>query len=220
VFRCAIVEAFDEGEQGHARLRLGLEPAAVQEFAFERGEKALRHGVVVGVANRAHGGANARLAAAVAESDGRVLRALIRMVDHASRLADRERHVQRRKHNVGVQRQRHRPANDPPAEHVENDGEVEKAGPGWNKSDIGDPKPVGRFGLEGALDQIGRLAATIAHRRFDKTAAADAGQTGGFHQPRDALAADGQAAFDKFGVDARAAIGPVRGRVDGADALD
>jgi len=142
------------------------------------------------------------------------------MVDHAFRLADGERHVQRRKHDIGVQRQRHRPANDPPAEGVEHDGEVEKAGPGWNVGDVGDPKHVGRAGCKAALDKVGRLAAAIAHGRGHKTAAADASQTGGFHQPRDALAADGQAALDKFGMDARAAIGPVRGRVDGADALD
>jgi hypothetical protein len=34
-----IVEAFDEGEQGHAYLSLRLEPAAGQEFAFERSKK-------------------------------------------------------------------------------------------------------------------------------------------------------------------------------------
>lgn len=113
-----IVETLDEGEHRHARFSLRLEPAAVQQFAFERGEEALRHGVVVGVANRAHGGANARLAAAVAESDGGVLRALIRMVDHAFRLADRKRHDQRRQHDIGVERQRHRPAYDPAAEGV------------------------------------------------------------------------------------------------------
>jgi Protein of unknown function (DUF2699). len=142
------------------------------------------------------------------------------MVDDTLRLADRERHVQRRQHNIGMKRQRHRPAYDPPAEHIENDGEVEKAGPGWNIGDIGNPKPIGRFSLEGTLDKIGRLAAAIAHGRGHKTAAADARQTGGFHQPGNALAADAQAAFGEFGLHARAAIGPVRGRVDGADALD
>ena len=167
-----IVEAFDEGEHGHARLGLGPEAAAVQEFAFERGEKALRHSIVVGVANRSHGGTNARLAAAVAEGDGCVLRALIRMVDHAFRLADGERHVQRRKHDIGVQRQRHRPANNPSAEGVEHDGEVEKAGPGWNAGDVGDPKHIGRAGGKAALDKVGRLAAAIAHGRGHKTAAA------------------------------------------------
>ena len=51
------------------------------------------------------------------------------MVDHAFRLADGERHVQRRKHDIGVQRQRHRPANDPPAEGVEHDGEGQEKKP-------------------------------------------------------------------------------------------
>jgi hypothetical protein len=34
-----IVEAFDEGEHGQARLGLRLKAAALQQFAFERGER-------------------------------------------------------------------------------------------------------------------------------------------------------------------------------------
>ena len=79
---------------------------------------------------------------------------------------------------------------------------------------------LGAAAGKAALDKVGRLAAAIAHGRGHKTAAADAGETGDFHQPSEALAADGQASLDKFGMDARAAIGPVRGRVNGADALD
>src|SRR6202166_3861278 len=104
------------------------------------------------------------------------------MVDHIFWPAYRERHVQCREHHIGVQRERHRPAYDPAAEYVEDDREVEKAGPGWNVSDIGYPEHVGRFGLECTLHQIGRPAAAVAHRRCNKTAAADTGETGGLHQ--------------------------------------
>jgi hypothetical protein len=33
---------------------LGLEPAPVEKLAFQRGEEALAHGIVVGVSDRAH----------------------------------------------------------------------------------------------------------------------------------------------------------------------
>jgi hypothetical protein len=54
-----IVPSFDE--LGDGRLRLGLvqEAAAVDRLAFERGEEALAHGVVVGIADRTHGRADA-----------------------------------------------------------------------------------------------------------------------------------------------------------------
>ena len=46
-----IVPAFDEFEDGHTRLGLGLELPAVEEFAFEVCEEALAHRVVVRVAD-------------------------------------------------------------------------------------------------------------------------------------------------------------------------
>ena len=49
-----VVPTFDEAEAGHLGLDLGREPAALQQFAFERGEEALAHGVVVGIADRSH----------------------------------------------------------------------------------------------------------------------------------------------------------------------
>ena len=72
-----IVPALDELENGDARLSLRTEAAPINKLAFERGEEALAHGVVVAVANRAHGRAHAGLPAAIAKSDGRVLRALV-----------------------------------------------------------------------------------------------------------------------------------------------
>ena len=54
VASCRIVPALDEGEDGHAGFGLGLELPSVKELAFERGEEALTHGIVVGVANGSH----------------------------------------------------------------------------------------------------------------------------------------------------------------------
>jgi hypothetical protein len=64
-----IVETLDEFEDGDARLGLGLEATPIEQLAFERGEEALRHGVVVGVSDRPHRGANTRLPTSFAELD-------------------------------------------------------------------------------------------------------------------------------------------------------
>ena len=44
-----VVPALNEGEDGHARLDMGSEAASIEQFAFQRGEEALAHGVVVRV---------------------------------------------------------------------------------------------------------------------------------------------------------------------------
>jgi hypothetical protein len=43
---------FRVAEAGHLGLDLGREPAWLLQLAFERGEEALAHGVVVGIADR------------------------------------------------------------------------------------------------------------------------------------------------------------------------
>ena len=68
-----IVPTFDELEDGHARLRLGAELAPVEQLAFEGGEEALAHRVVVGVTDRSHGRPHAGLLASQAEGDRGVL---------------------------------------------------------------------------------------------------------------------------------------------------
>src|SRR6516165_5928995 len=85
-----VVEALDEFEHRDPCLGLRLEPAPVEKLAFQRGEEALAHGIVVGVSDRTHRGAHAGLAAAMAELNGRVLTALVGMVDHALRPPHRD----------------------------------------------------------------------------------------------------------------------------------
>src|ERR1700693_5391816 len=71
-----IVEALDERERRMARLDLCLELAAIEKLAFEGGEEALAHGIVVCVADRTHRGAYAGVTAAVTELDRSVLAGL------------------------------------------------------------------------------------------------------------------------------------------------
>jgi hypothetical protein len=62
-----------------------------------------------GVSDRAHRGADACIATAVTELDGRILRALVGVVDHASRTPHHERHVQSIEHQLRGERGGHRP---------------------------------------------------------------------------------------------------------------
>ena len=63
--------------------RLGprCEPAASQQLAFQCGEKALAHGVVVGISDRSQGWTCAGFPAAAAERQRCVLGALVAAVD-------------------------------------------------------------------------------------------------------------------------------------------
>src|ERR1700751_1362360 len=88
-----IVEALDEGEHCASRLGLRLEPAAIEQFAFEGREEAFAHGVVIGIADRTHRGSHTGLTTAVAELDRGVLRTLVGVVDHASGSPCNGRHV-------------------------------------------------------------------------------------------------------------------------------
>ena len=71
-----VVPAFDELEDRHLRFGLRLETVLVDEFAFERGKEALRHGVIVAIADRSHRRSHTHQPAALAEGERGVLTAL------------------------------------------------------------------------------------------------------------------------------------------------
>src|SRR5216684_3786959 len=77
-----IVPTLDEFEDGHARFCLGFEAAAVEQFTFERGEETLAHRVIEAIADRAHRGSHAGLAAALAEGERSVLGRFKRSSQH------------------------------------------------------------------------------------------------------------------------------------------
>src|ERR1700689_4538153 len=68
-----VVPALYEFEDCHAGLALGFETAAVQQLTFERGKETLAHGIIEAIADRAHRGAYAGFAAALAKGDRSVL---------------------------------------------------------------------------------------------------------------------------------------------------
>lgn len=68
-----VAPTFNPGEVSHAGLGLGLEAVALDEFGLQAGEEALGHHIIVGIAHRSHGGANAHLTTALAEGQAGVL---------------------------------------------------------------------------------------------------------------------------------------------------
>src|SRR5512145_2925030 len=79
---------------------------------------------------------------------------------------------------------------DPAAPDVDDDGEVEEAGPGRNVGDVGDPELVRAVGLELPLDEIGRDGRTVARRRHAEAPAGNASNAGLPHQPGDVADAE------------------------------
>src|SRR5712692_5157605 len=111
-----VVPAFDELEDRHAGLALGFEAAAVEQFAFERGEETLAHCVIEAIADGAHRGPHARLAATLAEGERRVLATLVRMMNHGGGPALPQRQAERLQPPFGAPMGFHRPADDSAAE--------------------------------------------------------------------------------------------------------
>jgi hypothetical protein len=80
-----VVPAFDEVEDGEPRLRLSLEPAAIEEFALEGREEALAQRVVVRVADAAHRRPDAGFVTSRAEGHRRVLPKFNRSSQHRTK---------------------------------------------------------------------------------------------------------------------------------------
>ena len=77
-----VVPALDVSEHGEPRFGLGLEGGPIEQLAFEAGEEALGHGVVVGVADAAHRRPHAHRLAAAAELKRRMLGEFNRSSQH------------------------------------------------------------------------------------------------------------------------------------------
>ena len=83
-----------------ARLDLVAKALAVEQLAFERGKKALAHGVIITVADRSHRRSYAGLFAAHAKRNRSVLAAPVRMMNHTLGTPLPQRHVQGVEHQL------------------------------------------------------------------------------------------------------------------------
>ena len=145
--------------------------------------------------------------AASAEGQRGVLATLIGVMDDRDRPPLVHGHLQRLDHQRGAKMPRHGPTDDAPAEHVEDDGQVQEAGQGRDVGDVGDPEPVRRVRLEAPLDPIrGRAGLGIPACRARAAAPAHPGDADGPHNPGDPLAAHRDTALGQLGVNPRSTI--------------
>src|SRR2546428_121102 len=114
-----VVPAFDEVEDGQARVGVSREAVPIEQLALEGREEALAEGVVVGVADASHrrraaGGGTPR-----AEGERGVRAAVARMINDVGRPALREGNTQPRHNQLGPEMGGHRPADDAPTPRVD-----------------------------------------------------------------------------------------------------
>ena len=113
-----------------------------------------------------------------------------------------------------------RPANHAAAEHIEHDGQVQKARPGRDVGDVGHPQPVGAVGREVALDQVGRRAHLLGTAgRARPAAPADPRQASAAHQSCHPLATHVGFLSRQLGMDAWGTVGALGHGVDPSDPL-
>src|SRR5664280_1699029 len=166
------------------------------EFGLEQAVERLGHRVVVGVAPAADGGDRAGLGQALGVADGDVLHAAIGVVHQrgdvvAVASAGPKAHLQGVEREVGAQRGGGLPADDAPAEHVEDERAVHPAGEGADVGQVGHPQAVLRGGGEVALHEVRpAVRAGPGQRRPRAFRAGDAPQASGFHQPLHRAAGD------------------------------
>ena len=140
-------------------------------------------------------------------------------MDDTPRLALPDRHVHRVDDELGLEVVSHRPSDDPAAEGVQDDRQIQESGPSRHIGDVRYPEHVRLMGIEVPVDQIaGRPQPFVADRGSRSPAAADALQACGFHQSFDTLSTDVDAGISQFSVDARRAVDLPGGLVDGLDA--
>ena len=176
-----VVEAFDVPEDPHPGLLAGRESFASEELFLEAGEECLGDRVVPGVADRAHRELDPGPLGVGAVAQARVLRAVVGVGDQPA--PSRPRAVtaipSASSTSSALEVVAHRPADDPPAEHVLDGSEEQEALPGLDVLEVAHPEPVGLGAGEvgGRPDRAPTALLGVADRRpWPATAAVSAAQ--------------------------------------------
>ncbi len=177
-----------------------------------------------GVADRAHREVDPGLLGVGAVDQAGVLRSVIRVRNDAGGVtaASGHGHSECVEDELALQIVAHRPADDPAAEDVLDDGEEEEALAGLDVLEVADPEPVPLRPSEVAVDEVRRRGPfRVTHGRTHPAATA-VGATDAelAHQPSDPLLADPDAVAElQLRVDPRRAVDLFRLDVDLADPL-
>lgn len=129
------------------------------QLRFVKAVDRLGQCVVVAVSGAAHRGLDSRLQEPLAVADGDVLRAPVAVMDQSAllRLPCIKRLLQGIKNKVCLHVAANAPAHDTPREHIDNKGNIRKALPGRDKSEVSHPELVGALCGEVTIDPIQRV---------------------------------------------------------------
>ena len=144
------------------------------------------------------------------ERFARVLTSLIGMMQQRIRpAAPPQRHRQGVDDELRGHRRAHRPADDPPGEEVENDGDVKPAFRRPDVSEIRDPAPVRALRLELTVEDVAGDDGALAGVFRQAPPARPGLESMGAHQPLDAMQAAGKSFRQHVMPDAPRAVGAV-----------
>jgi hypothetical protein len=143
---------------------------------------------------------------------------MVGVVDHVSRPAAAQGHVQGVQHQLRAQVCGHGPTDHAPAPGVQHDRQEEEAGRGRDVGNVGHPEAIGAGRVKLPLDEIRRgRRGRVAACGDERPAPAHALQAGGAHQAGDPLAAELGPLGGEFRVHARRTVGPTRLPMDRLD---
>ena len=129
----------------------------MDDLGFVEAIDRLGQRVVVRVADAAYGRFDPGFSETLGVLDRNILAAPIAMVDEATSIGGpsvMKRLLQGIQDKVGVRGPAGSPADDPPSIGVDDEGDVDEAGPGRDISEVGKPKDVRPRGLELTVDVI------------------------------------------------------------------
>ena len=172
----SVVEPVDPFEGGELD---GLEvppwSAPVDQLGLVKTVDGFGEGIVIGISDAADRRLYACFSQALGVFDRDVLAAPVAVVHEPAAmdgLSVMQGLLQCVEHEAGVCRARHPPAHDPAGIGVDHKGDIDKAGPGRDIGEVGEPEDIRPWRLEVAVDVIQRAwRGLVADRGFDGFAA-------------------------------------------------
>ena len=217
-----IVKPIDEPADRDLALLAGAKPMSIQQLGLQRGEKRLRHGIVIAVADAAHRAFDAKAPAALAKRPRGVLTALIGMMDQGSGHGPiARRMLQRLHHQLRGMRHADPVADHAPRMHIQHDGQIHRALQGVDMRRIGHPQLVGALRGELASNHVRCLDRSILGLR--ETALGTPGAASEptlAHQPDNPAKADNVTAMEQLDAHATGSVRPSHLFLNGAHTLD
>ena len=151
--QAVVVKPGDPLDDRELELGSGAPHAVGDQLGLEGVDEALGERVVVGVADRADRAQDVMVVEDLLKGEAGVLRAGIGVVDEVdvgAGLATRERHPQGIEDEIGAHVRRELPADDPSAEHVDDEAEEHHPLVAAHVGEVRHPQRVGPIGREGS----------------------------------------------------------------------